>query len=229
MHRTTTTGAKRLLLSLALAASAGAAANASLLTDPGFESNPVVNIITVLSDFTTFQGVWGNEVGGVVTTENGITPFQGVRMLRMDDDGLVTTQCLQVVDVSSYAALIDSGNAVASGSAWFNAASTPGFINGQGGVSVSFFSAANFGSSLGNSPVAYIGMDGDAHTWQLSSINQPIPVGTRWMFLQVAFDNSTMFGNPGYVDAAELNIVPTPGTALIAGIAGLAALRRRRA
>lgn len=226
MKSTASIGTSRALTAAVALCAIGSAAQANILTDPGFEVNPLDDIITVLNDFTTYQGVWGTEVGLITGVDGGIVPFQGSLMLRMDDDGGVTTQTLQMVDVSSYAALIDSGLAVVEASAWFNAA--PGFLGGQGGVGVGYYSAANFGSNIGGSANFYVSMDGDAQSWQQSSLSESIPVGTRWMYFQVVFDNSTMFGFPGYVDAAEMRIVPTPGAAAMLGMAGIAAFRRRR-
>src|ERR1043166_9905351 len=87
------------LVGLTLAALAGPALGVNLLTDPGFESNPLTTAANSLNNFPGFQGVWGQENSTIVGVANGVTPFQGVKQLQMDATGGVTTQTFQAVDV----------------------------------------------------------------------------------------------------------------------------------
>ena len=88
---------------LALALAVGTpAARANVLVNPGYEANTLDTAFNVLNNFSTYQGVWGVEVATIVTAENGVTPAQGVQMLRMLDDGNVTTQGFQTTNVTSY-------------------------------------------------------------------------------------------------------------------------------
>ncbi|HNQ23940.1 MAG TPA: PEP-CTERM sorting domain-containing protein [Phycisphaerae bacterium] len=218
------------LVATALAV-AGPSAWANLLVDPGFEVNPLDNYATVLGDFTTYQGVWGVEVATITGAENGVTPPEGVKMLRMDDDGLVATQGFQVTDVTAYAGIIDAGSALVSANALFNVdMHVPA---ASGGVTMLFFSAANFGSQIGVPASGGFTLDASPATWETSSVLAPIPVGTRWLVTQVAYGNASLMGtdgavHPGYVDAAVLRVVPEPGSLALLGAAGLLAVLRRR-
>ena len=211
-------------LLVAITASAPVA-QANLLVDPGYETNPVVSLGLVLGFFSTFQGQWGVEVATITGVDGGVTPAAGNRMLRMADDGLIATQAVQVTDVTSYAALIDSGGATVNLSALFNADSNvPAAV---GSVVVSFFSAANNGSGIGSPSSAALTLDGTPSTWEALSTSGAIPIGTRWLSSQVAYNNASLLGNPGYVDAADLTIVPEPATLSLLVLGGLAVLRRR--
>lgn len=224
----------RILTAVAVAAAfalAGPAAWANLLVDPGFEVNALTNYANVLTDFTTYQGVWGVENGLITGAENGVTPPEGVQMLRMDDDGLVTTQGFQVTDVTSYAGPIDAGSGVVTLTALFNVDThVPAAL---GGVYIQFFSASNYGSQIGAGLAGPLSLDNQVNTWEPASVTTPIPVGTRWLLSQVYYSNASLIGNdgavhPGYVDAAILRVVPEPGSLALLGAAGLMTILRRR-
>jgi hypothetical protein len=211
-------------LALAFAASTPAA-RANLLVDPGFEVNPLDTAFNVLNFFPTYQGIWGVEAATITGVDGGVTPAQGVKMLRMVDDGLVATQGFQVTDVSSYAALINSGGATVNLSGLFTAG--PNVPAALGAVYVSFFSANYYGSLTG-----YIGntltLDNAASTWEPISVSGIIPIGTTWLMSQVAYGNASLLGNPGYVDAAELTITPEPASVVGLLVVAATALRMRR-
>lgn len=206
-------------------------ASANLLVDPGYEANPLTNYANVLNDFTTYQGVWGDENSTIVGAENGVTPPEGTQMLRMDDDGLVTTQAFQVTDVTAYAGIIDAGSATVTLSALFNVEA--GVNTAAGGVYIQFFSAANYGSQIGAGLAGPLALDASAQTWETASVTTPVPVGTRWLLSQVYYSNASLVGSdgvvhPGYVDAADLRVIPEPGTLALGAVAGLVLLARRR-
>jgi hypothetical protein len=203
---------------------------ANLLVDPGFEVNPLDNYLTVLNDFTTYEGVWGVENATITGLENGVTPPEGVKMLRMDDDGIVTTQAFQVTDVNSYAGVIDSGSATVTLSALFDVDSN--VPAAAGSVYIQFFSAANYGSQIGTGVGGPLALDSLDTTWELATVTTPVPVGTRWLVSQVYYSDASLLGNdgtihPGYVDAADLSVVPEPATLGLLLPGALAVLRRR--
>lgn len=200
-------------------------AGANLLVDAGFEANPLANFVDVLNDFPTYQGQWGAESASITGVDGGVSPSEGARMLRMTDDGLVATQAFQTTDVTSYAALIDSGAATVNLSGLMNV--DTGVPAATGGVTVLFFSASNFGSQVGVPATGNITLDTNPNTWEAASLTAPIPVGTRWLMTQLAYSNVTLEGHPGYFDATELTIVPEPASALLLSL-GLAALAWRR-
>jgi len=197
----------------------------NMLVDPGFESNPLTTAGNVLTNFPGFQGVWGVEAATITGVDGGVTPAQGVRMLRMVSDGLVATQAFQTTDVSSQAALIDSGAATVSLNAQFNVGSSVPAAGGS--VLVAFFTAANYGSLTGNISNGMV-LDNSSNTWETILVGGAVPVGTRWLMSQVAYNNASLVGNPGYVDAADLRLVPEPATLSLLALGGLAIAGRRR-
>jgi hypothetical protein len=217
-----------LLVAPVLACAPLAAAN--LLVDGGFESNALTTAGNSLNNFVGFQGVWGQENAYVIGTDGSISPKSGQKMLVMRQNSGVTTQIFQIVDVSSYASLIDSGSAQAIASAMLNARGT-GRI---GGIYLNFFTSASYSSILSGSPGASLNpLDSDASTWQMASATVSIPSGTRWMMFQIAYNNAslaTLGGQPenGYADDASLAIIPAPGVAGLFGLCALLARGRRR-
>ena len=204
-------------------------ANANLLVDPGFEVNPLDTATNVLNYFVTYQGIWGQENSTITGVDGGVAPAQGIKMLRMDNTGSYT-QTFQVTDVTSYAALIDSGGATANMNALFNV--DKNLAAALGVVGLSFFTASNYGSIIGSSPTASLTLDNSVNTWEQISVSSAIPVGTRWVLSQVAYMDSTLLGidgnyGGGYVDAADMTIVPEPATMCLLGLGGLL-LRKRK-
>ena len=217
-------------LALAFAASAPSA-RANLLVDPGFEVNPLDTAFNVLNNFPLYQGIWGVEAATITGADGGVTPFQGVKMLRMVDDGQAgTTQGMQVTDVTSYAALIDSGGATVNMSALFDAHQN--LSAALGGVYVSFFTANYYGSLtsfIGNT----LTLDNATSTWEPISVSGAIPPGTRWLLSQVVYSDASLLGSdgvsyPSYVDAAGLTITPEPASVVGLLVVAATALRMRR-
>ena len=211
------------LLALALAASS---AQANLLVDPGFESNPLTPIGNVLNPPTMPTGVWGHESSAITGSVGAVSPSSGLQMLSMTNAGAVSTQAVQAVNVSSFSGLINGG-ANFTLSADFNAAQ-PGAI---GGLLMQFFSGGGYGSQIGSFVAGNINVDGNAAGWQTHSISGLIPVGTQTMLAQVYYLNASLGGQAGFVDAADFSItaVPEPTTLAMMGLGGvLVALRQRR-
>jgi len=195
-------------------------AQAFLLVDPGFESNPLDTALNVLNNFPTYQGVWGVEMATITGVDGGVTPAQGVKMLNMADDGGGTTQGMQVTDLTTYAGLIDSGSAIINLSALFNAnQNLPAAI---GGVSMTFFTTSTYASNIPPYPIVNLTLDNNTSTWEPISLTSPVPVGTRWVLSQVFYSDASLHANgaiyPAYVDAAELRLVPEPSTLTLLGI-----------
>jgi len=207
---------------------AATTAQANLIIDPGFESNPLNGFTTVLSNFVADQGQWGAELATISLATGGVSPPEGTHMLSMTGSP-ATYQTAQVTDVSSYAALISSGNAFVNLSAQFN---TPSGVSGaRAGVIVTFLSGTNYNTNQISTISTGINLDGDFNTWDPASVSGAIPINTTWIVSQVIYNGASLGASPGFVDAADLTIepVPEPGTALF-GIAcvGIAAFRRRR-
>lgn len=210
------------------AALATAAAEANLLSDPGFEAgiNPLPPLGPVVGPPFS-PGFWGAELGGEVTAEASIFPPQGQYMLYMENEGGTVTQTFQVVDVNAYASLIDSGAAIAVLAALYNG--TAGIPGPTALPALLFYAGVNdWGSHLGIQSAAFA-LDSSPNTWESFVISAPVPVGTRWILAQLGYVDATLpFGARGYVDEASLRVIPEPSSlaALVAGL--LVTVARRR-
>jgi autotransporter-associated beta strand protein len=203
------------------------AARANLLGNAGFEVDQLYTISDVLDHFSTYSGAWGVEAATVTGPDDGVIPAQGARMLRMVNDGLTVTQGFQVTDATSYASLI-AGGATANLSVLFNAAdNVPAAI---GGISLHFYSAADYDTEIGVGTSDILALDNDPETWETASVSVPIPVNARWIVSEVLFNDASIGRSAGYVDAADLTIVPEPAAPLLlaSGAIGLLAFARRR-
>jgi hypothetical protein len=200
-------------------------AHANLLNNPGFEISAFTSAANVLTNFPGFQGIWGPEVGSITGATAGVTPAAGSNMLRMDDDGLSYTQAFQVVDVSSFGATISTGTAMVNASAFFN--TVGGFTGAFSLINVAFFSGPSYGTILGNSGNGLLMLDANPQTWEFGSVSSLIPIGTNWMMFQVAYNNASMAGNPGFVDDTSMTITPAPGSIALLLLAGIGGRRRR--
>jgi len=202
------------------------AANGNILNNPGFEVATTTTAANVLGNFTGFQGIWAPEMGSITTATLGVTPAAGARMLGMTNAGGAASQTFQSVDVTAYAALINSGTATMNASALYN--TNGGYTGAQGSIVVQFFTTSNYGSLIGNSGFGTLALDANPLTWETASISSAIPVGTTWMVFQVFYGNASIGNNTGFVDNAFLEIVPTPGALALLGLGGLVGGRRRR-
>jgi hypothetical protein len=199
----------------------------AVLTNPGFETPTTTSASNVLNNFAGFAGIWGPEVGSITTATMGVTPFAGSRMLEMTNDGLSYTQTFQAIDVTSFGGMINAGQAQLTASAWLN--TNGGYSGAFGLVNVMYFSSATFSSQIGNSGSGTLTLDSNPQSWQSVSVTSMIPVGTTWLVYQVAYLNSSIGTNTGFVDLAGLDIVqvPAPGAIAAFALAALGARRRR--
>lgn len=195
------------------------------LVDPGFESNPLGNYVTVLNNFVSHQGIWGQENSTIVGKYGKVGPYSGQNMLRMDNDGLVVTQVFQVVDMSPWAWQISTGTAYYTIRAHFNAENLPA---AQAYMRLHYYSAPNLGASIGSVYSPYLTLDQSASTWQSIHKKGKIPFYTNWAVLEIGYVNSTIGGLPGFVDDAEFTITPTPASASLLMFGAALAARRRR-
>jgi hypothetical protein len=220
---------RRLCTVVVVAGLASSAHAVNLVTDPGFEFNPLTTAANSLGNFPGFQGVWGQELSTIVGVDGGISPASGAQQLRMDLTGGVTTQAFQTIDVSAYAGLIDSGAGIVNAGALYNAR-VPGAL---AGVYVSYFTGNTYGTLFGPLTANTATLDANPLSWEPINVSDNIPALTRWMLIQVAYSEASLTQTgalgSGYVDDVYLEIVPTPGAAGVLAMGGLMAARRRRA
>lgn len=209
----------------------------NLLVDPCFEtsSNPLASLSTIVGGLPGTAGVWGVEAADIAygLQGDGVTPFEGNAMLRAWDDGLTYSQIWQFVDVTSYAAIIDAGLAVATASAHFNAhlPVPPGPADLFLAVHYSTDPNGTWGTYSQVLNSGLIGLDNDPMTWQQVQLSGVLPVGTRYVLFELAFRDEPL-RMPGavlygYADCTSFEIVPEPAMAASL-VPGLLLFWRRR-
>ncbi len=216
----------------ALTLAHGTPARANLLTDPGFETNALLPGVGVLTNIPGNAGIWGTENAAIVGVTGGITPAGGVKMLEMSDDGLIATQGWQAVNVSSFATAIDAGLATFTSSAKYNVQQTVPAASASTAM-IYVDNTGVFGNFTAASTATGQVLDNNPATWQTIAHNGPVPVGTRWLIIQVAYANATLVNSAGaidhgYVDDAFLDVRVVPEPTVLGALAGLATLARRR-
>lgn len=212
---------------LALAIAAPVSANPpNLLINPGFEDNVLEGYRHVLGNWVT--GVWGVESATIVTGAVGnVSPFDGDNMLCMTDDGLIATQAFQLTRVPNrFHKIIDKGFGEVKLEAWFNSESVAA---ASAAVQLYFFGEGDrWNNNIGTAHAGLV-LPNNPADWNGISLNRMVPPETRWIVSEVLFGNASMGGQPGYVDAVSLMVVPAPASAALMGLAALVAVRRRRA
>ncbi len=212
----------------------------NLLTDPSFENNPLSNFVQILGPpYNT--NTWGAEMATISGVSDGITPANGSLMLNMADDGGLTTQAFQLIDVSPYSTDINAGLVTVDASALYNVPAT--VAAAVSSVNVSFYDGVHSSLgfvSAGSNTLSGGFVDSNVNTWEsINIVAASVPVGTKYMLMQFAYNNASMIDSQGlprsgYVDAATLTLtaVPEPSSVALvsvgAAILGVAASRRKR-
>jgi hypothetical protein len=182
----------------------------------------------------TSTGNWSIDPLSIVNAENGITPLDGTQMLRFGAGGGGQNDLYNVVDVSAFAITIDTGNATANLSAFFNSLGPSGgrvslrSYNGTEPTALNPVSGNLFTSIAG---LQFSLTDSDTATWEEYTLdNYAIAAGTR--FIAVGIHSEREFAS--YADQVTLTIhsdtIAEPGALAVFGL-GLAAMgvtRRRR-
>lgn len=207
---------------LTLLAIGGSVAFGFPIADDSFENLPLDGYANVLDNW--IQGTWGSEYSSITGSTSNVLTAHGSKMLSANAGGDVWTQTVQLLDVSALAGLIDSGGAVANFRALYN---YDGPAGAQSLAGLWSFGQSDRWGSHTNVLFNTAALDGVANTWEHNVVSMTLPVGTRWLITEVGFVNASLGGQPGYVDAGNLEIVPEPSILVAAGV-GLAALLRRR-
>lgn len=223
-----------------------AGARADEITDGGFESISSTGLHLPVSYAT-----WSGDVAEIVTAENDITPFEGTQMVhfmystpRGPAGNVIGSELWQIIDLSAYRNMINTGNAMATAEGWFNrvGGEDPN-IDKQFSIVLSAYSGqpGDFPGMWMNSELAltegFAYTDGLVGTWEMATTSMMIPVETDFLVYRITstedvFDDATGTEFHGhYGDAFSLRITQIPAPASIAMLFGGAlsmGVRRRR-
>ncbi len=228
---------------LALLGTLTNSANALPIHNPGFET-----LETIEGNSDSF-GIWWGDKSEIVGTQNGITPNEGDQMLhfiyskRNGPGSSVGSDVRQLIDVSQYDALINSGQAVVTASAWFNRVVGDSETDTLFQVRVEAFSGDPAGShnELAQQDGEIIA-DNNLNSWEQAALSLVLPVGTDYLRLRISSRENIFNDESGtefdghYADKVYVgfgsgsNPVPEPGTLLLLGssLAALGLYRHRR-
>ncbi len=185
----------------------------NLLTDPSFESNPLISFWDILNPpYTT--NAWGGENSAISVAASGITPTDGTKMLRMTRTGGNATQAWQLINVSAYSADINASNVTADFTSLFNVPAS--VAAGNSAVILQFYDALH--AEIGTFYPASIFLDSITATWETASLtNILVPANTEFLLAQVLYTNVSIGTDPGYVDSTHLalTVVPEPSSILL--------------
>ncbi len=225
-----------------LIASSGQPCSASnLVVNSGFETTE-----TTGGGLPTTYGDWNGDYSSIVSATSGITPLEGSKMLKFmgtsfyGNASSVACEVVQLIDVSQYAGLIDSGNAVANASVYFNRVAG----DAQTDTRFSMYIAAHQGSTssyetqkdteawllcVSNSIIS----DNNPATWERLDVQMTIPTNTDYLAIEVYADENIYNDLSGtefdghFADQVSLQITPEPATLLLLGL-GAVMLRRKK-
>ncbi len=217
----------------------------ALVTNPGFEEP--LNYVT---GWPNEYNRWGGDLAEAVSEpHNGIVAYEGQRMLRFEASDPTSwgstagCQALQVLDVSGQLDFIQSGNAHAVATVYFNRVSGDMetdtlfamFLYAYSGT-VSQHSALKVAGAHLLRSDAFLYSDSDPDTWEVATVDMLIPAATDFLVVEIAAsenvhnDYSPPEFDGHYADAVTVTIIPEPATiALIsAGLLGFAGLARKK-
>jgi len=232
-----------------VSAPAWAIPTGNLVTNPGFETPEVIG-----TQHPSTFGDWSHDGATIVGGENGITPRTGQGMLRFDFTSSAGPTVLrdganiyQLIDVSPYAALIASGQAVAHADYFVNRVLGDSLTDTRFDLAIGAYSGlpGDFPAVV-ESPLASVLVmffsDGDPQSWEQLQASLSLPVGTS--FLSIAISAVENVSNDGvnefdghyaddvtlYLDrrATATSAVPEPAILGLAVILGLLTMLCRR-
>jgi len=190
---------------------------------------------------------WGYDGCAFVPAEFGITPNTGQRMLKAlatngNSAGGLVCDVFQIIDLTSPAdqAIITAGGASGLTSVLANRVSSaaPANIDTRFDINIRSHTSLANAQVLTQTGIASgtVLTDNNQATWESVSASLLLPASTQYVTIHLAFveniidDNITgaeFRGN--YMDDATFSLVPAPGALALAGLGGVAILRRRRA
>jgi len=213
----------------------------NIVANPSFETQA-----STLGSWPTGYGYWQGDESEIVTAENGITPRWKDRMLHFISTasaGASTYQASEVVqllDVSGYSGLIASGNAEATGYAYFNRVAGDSQTDTEFRLRLDAMSGALDGfrndraANLLDTKSTTSVTDADLSTWAYATIEFSLPSNTDYLAVTVMATENVFNDETGtefdghYADSVSIQIVPEPTAVTLLALGSLAFLRRKR-
>lgn len=222
-------------------------ARGDLIANGGFEAASPPDLRLPASYAT-----WAGDISEVVTAQNNIIPFEGTRMVHFmyttahgPEAGPIGCELWQIIDISAYRSLINTGNAVATAEGWFNRVdSEDPNIDTQFSIVLRAYSGSpsEFPGMWNRSELAlsegFAITDSNIRTWEVATTSLLIPVNADFLVYRITstenvFDDAigTEFAGH-YGDGFTLNITEVPAPAslslLLGGTLSMGMRRRRR-
>ena len=219
------------------------AAASDLLANPGFET-----VVPIPTGLPTDVGHWAQDVLGIVGSQQGIFPMEGSHMLEFIYTGHSgpsatgnSSEACQLVDLTPVSSLVNTSNATATLSAYFNRVVGDAQTDRQFGVEIRAFAGlpSTYPDQVNVSEIGFaewrILTDAELSTWEFASVSLLIPSGADFLAVRL-FAHENIFNDGSapefdghFADAAALEIVPEPATlSLLAVGLGVLAIRRHQ-
>ncbi|MCC6908448.1 MAG: hypothetical protein IT430_10940 [Phycisphaerales bacterium] len=223
---------------------AGVAEADVLVANGGFET-----MTETTGALPTGYGYWRGDLSSIVEQENDIRPFEGVNMLRFNATTVngaapsMGSELWQLVDLSDYRSMINSGNGRIDGSAFFNRVADNYSIDVDTMFSVGLYAysgdASTFPAQWGHNELgatqSSIHSDGNVGTWEEARLSFILPEETDFIAIRIAVSEDVYNDVAGqefaghYVDGVGFTIIPAPASVLcLLPAAGFLGIGRRR-
>jgi hypothetical protein len=220
-------------------------AQAAIFVNPGFETAEPTT-----GGRPSTVGDWKGDWSTITSSGTlGITAFEGSQMLQFLNAGSaeapsanLTSEVFQLVDLADDLALVQSGNAGANVSVYFNRVAGDAETDTRFDLRISAYAGlpADFPTAIGSPLASFtvtLNADADPASWQPLSASLALPTTATYLAVRLSaqeniFNDTTGVEFDGhFADGASLQVVPEPASSFAwSGLAALGwALLRKRA
>jgi hypothetical protein len=176
----------------------------------------------------TYFDIWSGDFANIVNSVNGVMPYHGEKMLQFvsstqypEPSGYNTSELWQIIDLNPYRSFIDSGNARASASAYFNRIAGDDQTDTNFGLNLSAYAGEpnTFPSQYKNSELATVSngliSDGNLASWERVETELVLPAEADFIVIRITAsenivnDFNAIEFDGHYADSVSLEIVDT--------------------